>query len=66
MRAYAYFAGGAAGLALAVRLSEDPTQKVLVLEAGPSPEVASSYSTPGASQAVLGEIKAQMASRNHH
>jgi len=47
-------AGGAGGLALAARLSEVESQSVLVLEAGPFPEVVKAYSTPGASQQVLG------------
>ncbi|KAI5361819.1 Putative glucose-methanol-choline oxidoreductase, FAD/NAD(P)-binding domain superfamily [Septoria linicola] len=46
--------GGAAGLALGVRLSEVESQRVLVLEAGQFPEIVKSYLTPGASQQVLG------------
>ncbi|ODQ53304.1 GMC oxidoreductase [Saitoella complicata NRRL Y-17804] len=47
--------GGAAGLALAVRLSEIESHTILVLEAGQFPEdVVGAYSTPGASQLVLG------------
>ncbi|KAK5710951.1 hypothetical protein LTR15_012745 [Elasticomyces elasticus] len=46
--------GGAAGLALAVRLSEIDSQNVLVLEAGQFPEIVKAYTTPGAGQAVLG------------
>ncbi|KAK0822782.1 hypothetical protein LTR73_009045 [Friedmanniomyces endolithicus] len=46
--------GGAAGLALAVRLSEVESQTVLVLEAGQFPEVVKAYTTPGAGQQVLG------------
>ncbi|KAK3629309.1 hypothetical protein LTR56_013032 [Elasticomyces elasticus] len=46
--------GGAAGLALAVRLSEIDSQNVLVLEAGQFPEIVKAYTTPGAGQGVLG------------
>ncbi|KAK4898335.1 hypothetical protein LTR49_027817 [Elasticomyces elasticus] len=46
--------GGAAGLALAVRLSEVKSQSVLVLEAGQFPEIVKAYMTPGAGQEVLG------------
>ncbi|KAK0856662.1 hypothetical protein LTR87_017904 [Friedmanniomyces endolithicus] len=46
--------GGAAGLALAVRLSEVKSQSVLVLEAGQFPEIVKAYMTPGAGQQVLG------------
>ncbi|KAK0303168.1 hypothetical protein LTR82_017642 [Friedmanniomyces endolithicus] len=45
--------GGAAGLALAVRLSEVESQTVPVLEAGQFPEVVKAYTTPGAGQQVL-------------
>ncbi|EON66192.1 hypothetical protein W97_05585 [Coniosporium apollinis CBS 100218] len=48
--------GGAAGLALGARLSESSNQTVLVLEAGPFPEIVASYSTPGAGQQVLGSL----------
>ncbi|KAI9148975.1 GMC oxidoreductase [Paramyrothecium foliicola] len=46
--------GGAAGLALAARLSEIETNSVLVLEAGSSPETVASYRAPGANQQILG------------
>ncbi|KAL1581798.1 hypothetical protein WHR41_09478 [Cladosporium halotolerans] len=46
--------GGAAGLALAVRLSECESQNVLVLEAGQFPEIVGSYKSLGAGQQVLG------------
>ncbi|EEB92110.1 hypothetical protein MPER_09430 [Moniliophthora perniciosa FA553] len=36
---YVVVGGGTAGLSLAVRLSEDPNLKVLVLEAGESPNI---------------------------
>ncbi|KAJ9641333.1 hypothetical protein H2199_005303 [Coniosporium tulheliwenetii] len=48
--------GGAAGLALGARLSESFNQTVLVLEAGPFPEIVASYITPGAGQQVLGSL----------
>ncbi|KAF8157487.1 hypothetical protein K438DRAFT_1621136, partial [Mycena galopus ATCC 62051] len=36
---YVIIGGGATGLSLAVRLSEDPTRTVVVLEAGNSPNI---------------------------
>ncbi|KAK5709469.1 hypothetical protein LTR17_019744 [Elasticomyces elasticus] len=46
--------GGAAGLALALRLSEVKSQTVVVLEAGQFPDIVKAYTTTGAGQQVLG------------
>jgi hypothetical protein len=51
----AYSLGGAAGLALAARLSEVESQIVLVLEVGGFPKDIKPYMTPGAGQQVLGK-----------
>lgn len=47
--------------AMGVRLSEDASTNVLVLEAGPFPEVIKPYMTPGASQQVLGMLDFEFA-----
>lgn len=46
--------GGTAGLVLANRLTESANTTVLVIESGSAPSVIKSYSTPGASQQILG------------
>lgn len=42
------FKGGTTGLILADRLSESGDQKILVLEAGPDPNVVAMHQAPGA------------------
>ncbi|KAK2805318.1 hypothetical protein FQN50_006219 [Emmonsiellopsis sp. PD_5] len=46
--------GGTAGLVLANRLSESGKHSVLVLEAGPDPNVVAAHKTPGGNQFLAG------------
>lgn len=48
--------GGTSGLVLADRLSESGSQRVLVLEAGPKPDIVAMYKAPGAVEFLGGEL----------
>lgn len=52
-----FIKGGTTGLILADRLSESGDQKVLVLEAGPDPNVVAMHQAPGAVEYIAGKHK---------